>query len=75
MSSLVELREVSKGFGAGSTRVEVLRDLDLDVQEGQMLAVVGPSGVGKAGTRSPEGIGPAYHPFSKYFQLWRVYWA
>ncbi len=45
---LVELRGVSKGFGAGSTRVEVLRDLDLDVREGQMLAVVGPSGVGKS---------------------------
>jgi lipoprotein-releasing system ATP-binding protein len=45
---LVELRGVSKGFGAGSTRVEVLRDLDLDVPEGQMLAVVGPSGVGKS---------------------------
>jgi len=45
---LVELRGVSKGFGAGSTRVEVLGDLDLDVPEGQMLAVVGPSGVGKS---------------------------
>ncbi len=29
-----ELRGVSKGFGAGSTRVEVLSDLDLDVPEG-----------------------------------------
>ena len=46
--ALVELRGVSKGFGAGSTRVEVLGDLDLDVPEGQMLAVVGPSGVGKS---------------------------
>ena len=46
--ALVELRGVSKGFGVGSTRVEVLRDLDLDVPEGQMMAVVGPSGVGKS---------------------------
>ena len=48
MNSLVELRGVSKGFGVGSTRVEVLRDLDLEVPEGQMMAVVGPSGVGKS---------------------------
>ena len=45
---LVDLRSVSKGFGAGSTRVEVLSDLDLEVTEGSMMAVVGPSGVGKS---------------------------
>jgi lipoprotein-releasing system ATP-binding protein len=45
---LVELREVNKGFGTGPTRVEVLRDLDLEILEGRLLAVVGPSGVGKS---------------------------
>jgi len=44
----VDLRGVSKGFGTGSARVEVLRDLDLEVPSGRMLAVVGPSGVGKS---------------------------
>ena len=47
-ATLVELRGVSKGFGAGPTRVEVLRDLDLEVPAGRLLAVVGPSGVGKS---------------------------
>jgi lipoprotein-releasing system ATP-binding protein len=37
-----------KGYGAGERRVEVLRGLDLDVAEGELLAVVGPSGVGKS---------------------------
>ena len=46
--TLVEMAGVSKGFGAGSTRVEVLRDLDFSVAEGQLLAIVGPSGVGKS---------------------------
>ena len=46
--SLVEARGVSKGFGGGDTRVEVLQKLDLEVQAGQLLAVVGPSGVGKS---------------------------
>ncbi len=45
---LVEISGVSKGFGAGDTRVEVLKDLDLAVTEGRLLAVVGPSGVGKS---------------------------
>lgn len=45
---LVELHDVSKGFGSGSTRVEVLRSLDLTVPAAQLLAVIGPSGVGKS---------------------------
>ncbi len=46
--TLVEMTGVSKGFGTGATRVEVLRDLDFAIAEGQLLAIVGPSGVGKS---------------------------
>lgn len=45
---MVRLRGVTKGYGDTATRVEVLRDLDLDVAAGELLAVVGPSGVGKS---------------------------
>ena len=45
---MVSLTGLSKGFGVGETRVEVLKDLDIEVKKGQMLAVVGPSGVGKS---------------------------
>ncbi len=46
--TVLRARAVSKGYGQGVTRVEVLRDLDLALTAGEMLAVVGPSGIGKS---------------------------
>lgn len=48
MSEAVRAVRLVKGYGEGERRVEVLRGLDLVVQQGEMLAVVGPSGVGKS---------------------------
>jgi len=46
-SPLVRLRSVTKTFRRGSERVEVLKNLDLDVPRGDFLALMGPSGSGK----------------------------
>ncbi len=45
---MVEATGLTKGFGSASTRLEVIRDLDFVVATGEMVAVVGPSGVGKS---------------------------
>jgi lipoprotein-releasing system ATP-binding protein len=45
---LVVARGLRKGYGTGDRRVEVLRGLDLTLTKGEMVAVVGPSGVGKS---------------------------
>mgnify|MGYP000520552104 CR=1 FL=1 len=44
---MLELRNVSKGFGAGEARHEVLRNLSLTVEQGEFLAILGFSGTGK----------------------------
>jgi len=46
--NVLELRGVSKTYGAGPATVHALTDLNLSVQAGSMVAVMGPSGSGKS---------------------------
>ncbi len=48
MSSLIELRGVSKDYVTGPEVVHALRDVDLEVGGGELVAVVGQSGSGKS---------------------------
>jgi nitrate/nitrite transport system ATP-binding protein len=44
---LLELKQVSKSYARGSTRTEVLHDVNLSIDEGEFVAIVGFSGSGK----------------------------
>ncbi len=46
--SILKFENVSKGFGQGTNRVEVLKDIDLEVSEGEFVAILGFSGTGKS---------------------------
>jgi putative ABC transport system ATP-binding protein len=46
--TVLDLDGVGKTYGAGSTALTVLHDVDLGVDAGDYLAVVGPSGSGKS---------------------------
>ena len=46
--SVLELRGVSKVYGEGPAEVQALRDVDLSVDSGVLVAVMGPSGSGKS---------------------------
>ena len=45
---LVEIRDLGRSFETAAGRVEVLQGLSLDIEEGDRIAVVGQSGVGKS---------------------------
>lgn len=47
-SALLELRGVTKTYLMGEITVQAVRGVDLDVQEGDYLAIIGPSGSGKS---------------------------
>ncbi len=48
MNTVLELRAVSKTFLDGADEVHALREVDLTVEPGKMVAVMGPSGSGKS---------------------------
>ena len=48
MNPIVEIRNVSKSYRRGSQAVPVLADINLDIEEGEFLALMGPSGSGKS---------------------------
>src|SRR6478672_10032779 len=44
----IEVSALNKRYRVGAQDIHVLRDLDLTVERGEMLAIVGASGVGKS---------------------------
>ena len=49
-SPLISLRNVTKTYGEGNAAFQALRGVDLDIHEGEFVAVMGPSGSGKSTT-------------------------
>jgi putative ABC transport system ATP-binding protein len=48
VTSALELRQVSKVYGSGPSEVHALSAVDLSVEHGELVAIMGPSGSGKS---------------------------
>lgn len=46
--ALISIKDLCKSYGSGDKRVDVLKGIDLTVEKGETIAVLGASGVGKS---------------------------
>ena len=44
----LELQNIKKSFGEGDSRIEVLKDISLGIEQGEFVVLLGPSGSGKS---------------------------
>ena len=48
MKKLIQLNKINKSYQNGDQELRVLKNIDLEVEEGEFLAIMGPSGSGKS---------------------------
>ncbi len=46
--AIISLRDVTKTFGEGENKIQVLKGVNLDIREGEFLVILGESGCGKS---------------------------
>lgn len=63
----IQLKNISKIYGKGSTTVTALKNISLDIYDGEMLAIMGPSGSGKSTLVNIVGL--LDHPTEGYYYL------
>jgi putative ABC transport system ATP-binding protein len=48
MSSMIELKNISKTINVGGAKTFILNNISLDIDEGEFISIMGPSGSGKS---------------------------
>lgn len=48
MENIIEIKNIVKSFGKGELKIDVLKDITLDIKKGDFVALMGKSGAGKS---------------------------
>ena len=48
MKKIIEIKDINKYYSVGAEKLHALKDVNLEVEEGEFLAILGPSGSGKS---------------------------
>ena len=46
--SFIEIKGIKKHYGEGESRVDVLNGIDIEIEKGEIVVLLGPSGSGKS---------------------------
>ena len=46
--SIISVKNLNKSFQVGKEKVHVLKDINLEIQKGEFISIMGPSGGGKS---------------------------
>ena len=46
--AMIEIKNLNRYFGEGENRVHILKDINLSVEQGDFIAIIGQSGSGKS---------------------------
>lgn len=47
-NTIIKLEKINKSYQKGKTALHILKDIDLQVEQGEFVAILGPSGSGKS---------------------------
>lgn len=47
-NSFLSIHQITKSFGSGDSRIQVLKGIDLEIEQGEFCVLLGPSGSGKS---------------------------
>ena len=45
---MLKVTGLTKSFGSGSNKLDVLKGIEMEIKKGEMVALMGPSGCGKS---------------------------
>lgn len=45
---MIEIKKLCKSYGQGQAKIDVLKNIDLEIEDGKIICILGPSGSGKS---------------------------